>query len=152
MTTFASFDEAMTAGALRAVELCAQSNVELDYSFESIRIVEAQLASLHKAIPKGFFAKLKNRGPSKEEIHMMAMTFGAYIGEVFRREYGGHWSMDNSLEPGSKVPTFHIANNGGEIWPPIKVAKRLANGSEDDVWHYAQVIAERLKASRTTSA
>jgi hypothetical protein len=152
MNTFASFDEAMTATAARAVEIAAQGRVALDYSVESIRIVEEQLASLHLAIPKGFLAKLKKKGPSDEEIHVMAMTFGAYVGEVLKRRFGGQWSLESKLAPGTKVPTFHFANGGGEIWPQIKVEKRLRNGPEDNVWHYAQVLIDKLDGKSGSDA
>jgi hypothetical protein len=152
MTTFASFDEAMTATAARAVEIAAQGRITLDYSVESIRIVEEQLASLHLAIPKGLFGKLTKKGPSDEEIHVMAMTFGAYVGEVLKRRFGGQWSLENNLAPGTKVPTFHFGNGGGEIWPQIKVEKRLRNGPEDNVWHYTQVLIEKLDGIRASNA
>jgi hypothetical protein len=140
----------MTAGAARAVELAANARITLDYSLESIRVVEQQLAGLHDKIPKGFLARLKGKGPSNSEIHLMSMTFGAYIAEVFKRHFGGHWSEENTMQPGTKVPTFHLAANGGEIWPQIKVAKRLRNGPEDNVWHYAQVVIEKLQGHQAS--
>jgi hypothetical protein len=143
MNIFASLDEAMAAGAARAVEIAEQGKISLDYSVDSIRIVEQQLASLHLAIPKGFIAKLRKMGPADAEIHLMAMTFGAYVGEVLKKHLGGHWSEDNSLEPGTKVPTLHLANGGGEIWPQLKVEKRLRDGPGDNVWHYAQMLLSR---------
>jgi hypothetical protein len=80
MHPFASLDEAMAAGAARAVEIAEQGKISLDYSVDSIRIVEQQLASLHLAIPKGFIAKLRNKGPPDSEIHFMAMTLGHSLG------------------------------------------------------------------------
>ena len=145
MNEFQTIDEAMTAGAAHAVDISIQQRIALDYSWDSLQVVEHQLAELHDAIPKGFFAKLRHKGPTDAEIHMMAMSFGAYIGEVFKRRFGGHWSEENSLDPTTKIPTLHLANNGGEIWPQLKAEKRLRNGSEDSVWHYAQVLVKTLE-------
>lgn len=46
-----------------------------------------------------------------------------------------------AAELGAKhaIPTLHLPG-GDEIWPQVKVAKRLRNGPEDNVWHDAQVL------------
>ena len=75
----------------------------------------------------------------------MSYTFGAYIAEVLKRKYGGTWSNESKLHPGQKIQTFHIGGNGGEIWPQIKVEKRLRDGEEDNTWHYFQMLAQRLE-------
>ena len=64
MSDFKSLDEAMTAGATRAVEIDASGKVTLNYSIESIEIVEQQLASLHNQISKGFFLRITKKAPS----------------------------------------------------------------------------------------
>ena len=64
MSDFKSLDEAMTAGATRAVEIAASGKVTLNYSIESIEIVEQQLASLHNQISKGFFSRITKKAPS----------------------------------------------------------------------------------------
>ena len=92
METFSNLDEAMTAGAAHAVVLAAEQSITLDYSIESLREVERQLDQLHRQLPA---AK-----PSEARLHMMAMTFGAYIAEVIRRNFGGHWSEDGAFQPG----------------------------------------------------
>jgi len=143
MSDFNSLDEAMTAGAARAVELAGESKVLLDYSVESIEVVEQQLARLHNQIPKGFFARLIKKAPSESEIKLMSYTFGAYIAEVLKRQFGGVWSNESKLHPGQEIPTFHLGGSGGEIWPQIKVEKRLRNGEEDNVWHYFQYLKQR---------
>lgn len=146
MTDFTSLTEAMAAGAERAVQLAADGRVNLDFSLDSLRVVEEQLASLHTDLPKGFFARLSRKGPSSEEIDLMAMTFGAYVGEVLRRQFGGHWSYENSLQPGVPLATLHLPD-GGEIWPHVKVNKRLRMGPEENVWVYAQTIIGQLQAN-----
>ena len=140
METFSNLGEAMTAGAAHAVVLAAEQSITLDYSIESLREVERQLDQLHRQLPA---AK-----PSEAQLHMMAMTFGAYIAEVIRRNFGGHWSEDCEFQPGVKFPTFHLPNCTVEIWPQVKVRKRLENGAEDNVWHYAQAFIQKIEGTR----
>lgn len=42
--------------------------------------------------------------------------------------------------------TFRVGANRMEIWPQIKVEKRLRNGPEDNVWHYFQLTVQKLAA------
>lgn len=73
---------------------------------------------------------------------MMSYTFGAYIAEVIKRNLGGAWSNESELHPGQEIPTFHIGDTRGDIWPQVKVEKRLRHGSEDNVWHCFQVVTQ----------
>ena len=151
MTDFNSLAEAMVAGADRAVQLAADGRVHLDFSLDSLRIVEEQLASLHKALPKGLLSRLTRQGQSSEEIDLMAMTFGAYVGEVLRRQFGGHWSYENFLQPDVQLATLHLPD-GGEIWPHVKVNKRVRLGPEENVWVFAQAIIAQLQATGPNGA
>lgn len=61
---------------------------------------------------------------------------------VFR----GTWSNESALHPGHDIPTFHVGVDRMEIWPQMKVEKRLRNGPEDNVWHYFQLTVQKLAA------
>jgi hypothetical protein len=143
-----SLNTMMQEGALRAVEMGKGFNVVLDNSFDSIEIVEKELNSLHAQIPRGFLAKLTRRGPSDKDIHLMAVTFGAYIGEILRKRYGAVWTMASKAFPNEQILTLHFDRGGGEIYPQIKVEKRLRLGEEENVWHYVQMLAQTLDATR----
>ncbi|MGJ7534598.1 MULTISPECIES: hypothetical protein [unclassified Variovorax] len=143
---FKTMDEAMTAGAARAVELAAAAGIKLDYSPESVEVVERQLGGLHDTLQKSVQNPVGMAPPSDREIVVMSFTFGAYIAEVLKRKYGGTWSNQSALYPGREIPTFHVGANRMEMWPQIKVQKRLQNGAEDNVWHYFQVSVKTLES------
>ena len=69
--------------------------------------------------------------------------YGAYIGEVFRRAYGGSWELRTDV-PLSTGPVVAITRPGGDtFFPTSKALKRLKNGEGDSVWFYFQVLANR---------
>jgi hypothetical protein len=122
-----------------AVEHAQQSfQTKLDYSPESLRLVEEILGKLHSTVPKGFFSLMLGRKATPEQVSRMATAYGAYIGEVTRSRWGGEWSMKSALYA---EPTLTLRVHGEEIYPPGKAYKRLINGPEDNVWHYYHVLA-----------
>lgn len=105
----------------------------LDFSEESLQEVERILGILHKDVPKNWLTRLLRLGPSPEELWHMAYVWGGYVGEVIRRRWGGEWTTQSALSP---EPVITLRVTGTEIWPPMRVFKRLTQGSEDNVWHY----------------
>ena len=130
----------MAAYAEDAVDYATKSGGKvLDYSPESIAIVEDLAATLHKALPKGFFGKLFARGPSPAQLETMCKVLGGYVGEVIRRERGGEWSVNEELNAlGLQL--------GPETWafPVAKVHRRLINGSEDNLESFYRVMMTDL--------
>jgi hypothetical protein len=141
-------NETIAADSARAVKLCASINVVLDNSVESIEAVEKQLAGLHDLLQKQQASEPSTYGLSDADVNSMALAFGAYVGEVLRRTLGGYWSYENSMDPTTRVLTLHL-ENGSEIWPQIKVLKRLQSGPEDNVWHYSQSVIQRVQSTNT---
>jgi hypothetical protein len=141
-----TMDEAMAATAECAVRMAADAGIRLDYSNASIEAVEQQLAGLHDQLQASRADPIGNPLPSEREFQAMCFYFGTYIAEVIRRTYGGTWSDQSALHPGHAIPTFHVGANRMEIWPQMKVEKRLRNGPEDNVWHYFQLTVQRLDA------
>lgn len=138
MSDTPTVDDMMAAYALDAVDHAGASfKTQLDFSPQSVENVEAILAQLHAAIPRGVW-KLFRRAPPEETIDTICKMYGGYVGEVFRRERGGTWEFDQEILPGYLI----IALRKGEskIFPPSKVRKRLQNGPEDNVWFYFQVL------------
>ena len=127
-------NDMMVAYAEDAVEHAKSAGVALDYSPDSIRQVEEVLEKLY---PRGI-SRLIRRGPSVEDTATMAKMYGGYIGEVVRRAAGGEWVLDTEVAPGQTV--ISLRKGEQRIFPPSKVQKRLANGSEDNVWFYYQVL------------
>jgi hypothetical protein len=113
----------------RAVQFAAQRGKTLDYTIDSVTSVETLLGELHESRAK---QQLSDR-----EVNVQALHFGAYIGEVIRRKYGGSWSTDHSVA-GPK--SFPVHWNGGESFPIGWCGKRILNGDEDNVWFKFQVL------------
>jgi hypothetical protein len=136
--------EMMEAYALDAVDL-AQTKFQqkLDFSGNSIKVVEQILEEYHISFPRGIFQRLFKSSPSPEAIDQICKIFGAYVGEVIRRSFGGEWELDGEITPSRKI--MSLRNGDKKIWPPAKVHKRIVNGSEDNVWHYYQFLIERWK-------
>lgn len=141
-----NMNEAMAATAECAVRMAAKAGIRLDYSDASIEAVERQLAGLHDQLQASKLDSMRSPPPSEREFQAMCFYFGTYIAEVLRRTYGGTWSNQSALHPGHEIPTFHVGASRMEIWPQIKVEKRLRNGPEDNVWHYFQLTVQRLAA------
>ncbi|MFZ1072197.1 MAG: hypothetical protein WAO21_02060 [Verrucomicrobiia bacterium] len=145
MSDIQSVDQALSEAAKSGVEYASQTfGVTLDYSEASIEEVEGILSKIYDSIPRGFLSKLTKKAPTPKELDRIGFMFGGYIAEVIKRHFGGRWKMESSLHPGQKVLTFE-ATGGGELWPQIKVGKRLQNGPEDNVWHYYQALRERFQ-------
>lgn len=131
----ATIGDVAAAYALDAVDHAkATVNVELDFSVESVRHVEAILSQLHHALPKGFLGKIFGRGPSSDDIATMSKMYGSYVGEVLRRIGGGEWVL--------KDDQVTLTKDDTTVWPIVKVFKRITNGSEDNIAVYFQVLLD----------
>src|SRR5437773_248211 len=113
----------MAGLAERAVKFAKAKGVTLDYSKESVELVEQILAELHESRNKGQLAD--------PDLHIHAHRFGAYIGEILRRMHGGHWTRDSDV---AGPDSFPIHWNGGQSFPIAWCGKRIINGDEDNVW------------------
>lgn len=138
-------DDMMAAYAEDAVDFARDEHqVTLDYSEASVEKVEEILAKIHEKISKATRIRILRvlTAPPPDYVDTVSKMFGGYIGEVFKRHYGGEWSLDETTFPGEIVYTFSI--QGHRIWPHFKAGKRVVNGYEDNVWHYYQVLARDL--------
>ena len=108
----------------------------LDYSEESLRLVEQILTKLSEDVPKSWSGQLLGRGPSRSQIESICQIMGAYIGEVIGRKWNGMWHMDSTF--GKPLPALAVL--GGNIYPTNKVYKRLVDGEVENVWAYYQML------------
>ncbi|MFE0148072.1 hypothetical protein ACFWY5_13075 [Nonomuraea sp. NPDC059007] len=72
--------------------------------------------------------------PTKDYIHTMVMSMGAYLGELLVRNGGGRWAYD--IEQNNACVDL---DNDLRIWPHNKVFKRLTIGPEHSLapyYHY----------------
>jgi hypothetical protein len=121
----------------------AMTNVDLDYSVESLKVIEAILAAAHEQIPRGPASEGARTGPSQESLATISKGYGGYIGEVIRRRHGGSWEINTGLLP---QPAIALRVNESVIFPPQRVYNRLTNGPEDNVWDYYRVLARQWPA------
>jgi hypothetical protein len=138
LTAKLTVSDMMEACALHAVDHAKQTmDDDLDFSPEGVRKVESILATLFEAKPKGYIAKLFQRGPSPGALDALAKMYGGHIGKGLRREKGGDWYFAE-VAPGHQV--IGLRKGDRRLWPPAKVGKRLTTGSEDNVWSYFQIV------------
>ena len=58
--------------------------------------------------------------------------FGAFFGELMRRQFGGEW-RDDDTQPDNVLASSVVLKGGHEIFAIAKVYKRLKNGSSDRI-------------------
>lgn len=135
----------MEAYALDAVDHARlKFDIDLDFSTKSIKQVEEILGRLHKGLPRGI-TRVFRRPPSEEVLDTICKMYGGYIGEVYRRNFGGTWDLlTNAMGQKGQVIAFS-SSQGDQFFPPSKVWKRLIDGAGDDVSFYFQVLAQRAK-------
>ncbi len=132
---FGSTQEFVTWSANYAVkDAWEQNHVKLDYSVESIKVVDQILGSLHDQYTKD---------PSKISVKGLGSAYGAYIGEVIRRsEPGAHRERDDEL--GEKSYPIIWGPGTGHSYPMAWCYRRILNGDEDNVWVKYSAIKEGL--------
>jgi hypothetical protein len=97
-------------------------SVDLDYSVDSIKSVDAILGRVHDSYV---------RDPGAVHVNGISMEYGAYVGEVIRRsEPGAYWTKNSEL--GEKMYPLHWGSD--EAFPIGWCSKRIINGNEDSVW------------------
>jgi hypothetical protein len=123
------------AYALDAVDLAkSQFGIQLDWSDASIANVEKALVKMHAS----YIATTPR--PTQEQMMSFAKGFGSYVGEVYRRNHGGEWGMV-SLS-GQKFPGLRT-KAGTNFWPWGRVANRITDGDENNVFDYYQVLLQK---------
>ncbi len=124
----------------RAVQFAKEKGKQLDYSSESIKAVDSQLGELHDLREK---QQLSDRDLNDHALH-----FGAYIGEILRRKYGGSWATDHPVAGPKSFPIHFL---GGDSFPIGWCGKRILNGDEDNVWFKYQMVISRSNEPGSTS-
>jgi hypothetical protein len=143
MTQNPTIGDMMAAYAEDAVDFVRTNlQAELDYSEQSIEVIEAVLGALHDQMPADLRAQCSEDAPPPPVIDQFAKAFGGYIGEVMRRHWGGRWKDQSNAYPGELHYTLEL-KAGGDVWPHYKAGKRLINGPEDNVWDYFQYLKEK---------
>jgi hypothetical protein len=131
---FKNTDEKMAYFATEATKWVKKDRgIDLDYSVDSVKVIEEELARVAKDVDKA--------NPQKGTFGLAA-GYGAYIGEVFRRRDGGSWAVDHSVGGPGSYPLTTKSNT--TIFPVGWCWKRLTVGEEDNVYHKALQFSESL--------
>jgi hypothetical protein len=129
---FDSTDQMMVYFADLATQWTKQDkNIDLDYSFDSIKQVETRLGEISKEVVKD---------NPQHGTFGIAVGYGAYIGEVFRRQYGGSWAVSDKVGGQNSYPLTTQSSNVS--YPVMWCYKRLINGDEDNVYFKAMSFNE----------
>jgi hypothetical protein len=116
----------------QAVADAAQyDHITLDYSIPSLKQVDVILGRLHEIYVKS---------PSSMSVRGLAAEYGAYVGEVIRRNEGNaYWTRDSKVA-GEKSYPLHW--NKGESYPFAWCARRITDGEEDSIWFKYSVLKD----------
>ena len=150
-------DATLNDAALHFAEAClvfaySHSNVELDFSENSLLEVDRMLDDLRKKTPEEIQAN------SAFEHENLIQWFGCYSGEVFRRALGGSWAKDASgsfvkdeagkMQPGPNVA--HLNIGGNRVFVLNKVGKFLRDGSGDSVAFLLKAVRSMIEQGKLT--
>src|SRR5438067_875647 len=115
----------MTWAANKAVSMARAvfNNASFDYSETSIEHVEAL---------RGHCARIVTQNP--QDLDLLATIWGAYIGEVMRRQWHGEWHLGIDEASGAITATLRIKHLA--LQPIDQVSKRLIGGPTHNVWTY----------------
>ncbi len=121
-----NIDVFMASLSVQAVERAKSGyGVTLDYSADSVKEVEKLLAMKYD---------LGHTHPmTEEETSDAAHLWGAYIGEVIKRQHPAHWERDSAAAGKGALPIV-FNDTGEQSFPCAWVYHRLKNGDEDNVW------------------
>jgi hypothetical protein len=122
---FKGTDEMMAYFATEATKWIKKDRgIDLDYSLDSIRVIEEELARASKDVDKA---------NPQQGTFGLATGYGAYIGEVLRRRDGGSWAVDHPVAGPRSYPLTTKSNS--TVFPVGWCWKRLTIGEEDNVYH-----------------
>ena len=133
---FSNTDEMMVYLANEATKwVKVDRSIDLDYSFESIKTIEEELARLSKDVDKV--------NPQKGTFGT-ASGYGAYIGEVIRRRDGGKWAVDH---PTAGQQTFPLSIGSNTVIFPVGWCwKRLTGVEDENVYQKALLYSQATNA------
>jgi hypothetical protein len=117
-----TFDEVVAQGADGSVQQAkSKYGVTLDYKPASVKQVDAILTKLHGEY-------VKDKGNQRWAIE--GLGWGAYVGEVIRRQYGGHWEKQDNAT-GNPLP---LVWRNGTSFPVTWCLGQIISGPSASVW------------------
>lgn len=133
MADFASIAEMMQSCAADAVKMAHDRfGFVLDYSESSVESVETILSTLAGSLSSS----------DSDELERQVKLWGAYLGEVVRRQRDGAWDLVSYPGRIAAVPAMVVARS--QLYPLMKVYRRLTMGEAENVWKFYERIRDRL--------
>lgn len=115
-----------------AVQFAMQSGLELDYTRESVKNVDAFLEAFYNNLDK------YDSDEGAKTLWNAAVLFGVYTGELLLRcglaQKGYVWLEDDGL------PILGIPDSQTTVSPITKAHKRIYNGVEDSMQSFVDVV------------
>jgi hypothetical protein len=123
---FDSLEAMMADYADEAVRVAAGKGERLDYTEASIPAMERCLATIS----------------TPGDLEYDTRLWGAYLGEVVRRRFGGIWLMSQYPGGALAVPTLEV--RGSNLYPMMKIVRRLTMGDGENISDFYAMVAKRL--------
>jgi hypothetical protein len=79
------------------------------------------------------------------DLERETKLWGGYFGETLRRIYGGEWELTQYPRSSALVPTLII--DGSQIFPLMKVFRRLTLGEGERIDDFLVMVKARLAAT-----
>ncbi len=119
--------EAFAGEAVR--QAAAGHGMMLDFSPESVARLETVLAAESPV--------------SGSDLEWATKLWGSYFGEVFRHNHPADWVM--SIYPGSTVSMPALDVQGSQLYPLLKVQRRLTMGPAEELAGFYGKVSAALK-------
>ncbi|MGB6130720.1 MAG: hypothetical protein WBG54_02985 [Acidobacteriaceae bacterium] len=131
--SFDSLAAMMEAYAGYAVHLAAADHgMSLDFTPESVSRLETVM-SARIPVPDG-------------DLEEVTRLWGAYFGELIRRRYPAEWIM--SVYPGGDFAMPALDIGGSQVYPLLKVSRRLTMGPAEDLTAFYAKVAAAIEARK----
>lgn len=122
--------------AQRLVKEFEALDIRLDYSVESLRLIEDYINKNSTG------SKFKKNSFFASDTDSKTFALGAYLGEVIRKNsVGVRWNTENSESP---IDYIQETPDGSKAFTINKAFKRIYNGEEDSIHHFAVVMLRDL--------
>ena len=115
------------------------TELHLDYSEQSLKIIDALIE------------KLRSEGNDERKAVNEIMAIGAYVGEIMRRNFGGHWTKPELAgfpKDGATFSVVFVFPNHSSTNPLGRVLKCFRHGSSYSIIPYYEVTKSQSKLQR----
>jgi hypothetical protein len=121
---------------MRASAEVAVAEAERTYGF-ALDYSEASLAHLDPILAQVALS-------ATVDVERETKLWGSYFGETIRTIYGGEWEFTQYPRSATSVPTLII--RGAQLYPLMKVYRRLTLGEAERMDAFFAIVKQRLEA------